>query len=217
MDNNTIQTESVNEMERQPKADEKQMKINLKTAIIIAAIIALGALVYIYKGLFIAAIVNGSPISRLAIVQELEKASGKNLLNSFITEKLVQKEAKAKKIVVSDDEVNEEIKKIEDQLAAQGGTLEAALSSQGMSMDSLRKQIVFQKEVEKLIADKINVTDEEAAKYIKDNKITVAKGEEAATNERIKNELKNQKLQKEASALIISLKAQANIRYFVNY
>ena len=205
MDNNTIQ------------ADEKSIKISIKTAIIIVVIIALGALAYIYKGLFIAATVDGSPISRLAIIQKLEKASGKNLLDSLITEKLVQNEAKAKKIVVSKDEINGEIKKIEDRILAQGGTLDAALASQGMTTDDLKKQIILQKEVEKLVADKINVTDEEVAQYIKDNKVSIPKGEEAAANDQIKNELRNQKLNKETDALIAALKSQAKIRYFVNY
>jgi dGTP triphosphohydrolase len=217
MDNNTIQTESTSAQEHQQKADKKSIKISIKTTIIIVVIIALGVLVYFYKGLFIAATVNGSPISRLTIIQKLEKASGKNLLDSLIAEKLIQDEANAKKIVVSNDEINAEIKKIQDQITAQGGTLDAALSAQGMNMDDLKKQIILQKEMEKLVADKINVTDQEVAQYITDNKISIPSGQEAATNDQVKNELRNQKLNTEAQALISDLKAKAKIRYFVNY
>jgi len=219
MDNNTIQAESLNAQEHQQKAYKKsiKIKISIKTAIIIVVIIALGVLAYIYKGLFIAATVNGSPISRLAIIQELEKASGKNLLDSLIIEKLVQNEANAKKITVSNDEINGEIKKIEDRVVAQGSTLNAALAAQGMTMEDLKKQIILQKEVEKLVADKINVTDEEVTQYIKDNAISIPEGQEATTTAQIKDELRNQKLNKEAAALITTLKSQAKIRYFVNY
>ena len=217
MDNNIIQAESISAPESQQKADNKSIKINIKTAIIIVVIIALGVLGYFYKGLFIAATVNGSPISRLTIIQKLEKASGKNLLDSLITEKLVQNEANAKKIIVSNDEINGEIKKIEDQIIAQGSTLDAALLAQGMTTDDLKTQFILQKEVEKLVADKINVTDEEVAQYIKDNKISIPSGQEAATNDQVKNELRNQKLDTEAQALISDLKAKAKIRYFVNY
>ncbi|PIQ06501.1 MAG: hypothetical protein COW72_01895 [Candidatus Nealsonbacteria bacterium CG18_big_fil_WC_8_21_14_2_50_37_10] len=219
MDNNTIQAESLNAQEHQQKAYKKsiKIKISIKTAIIIVVIIALGVLAYIYKGLFIAATVNGSPISRLAIIQELEKASGKNLLDSLIIEKLVQNEANAKKITVSNDEINGEIKKIEDRIVAQGSTLDAALAAQGMTMEDLKKQIILQKEVEKLVADKINVMDEEVTQYIKDNAISIPEGQEATTTAQIKDELRNQKLNKEAAALITTLKSQAKIRYFVNY
>ncbi|MBU1102818.1 SurA N-terminal domain-containing protein [Patescibacteria group bacterium] len=218
MDNNIVQTELVNdEQEHQPEADKKSVKISLRNAIIIVVIVALAVLAYVYKGLFIAATVNGSPISRLAIIQKLEKTSGKSLLNSLITEKLVQNEASAKKIVISDDEISGEIKKIEDQIVAQGGTLDEALGAQSMSRDDLKKQIVFQKEMEALVADKINVSDEEVAQYIEDNKISIPKGQEAATNEQIKNNLRNQKLNKEATTLIDTLKSQAKINYFVKY
>lgn len=217
MENNAIQTESLSVRENQQKADRISIKFSLKTAIIIAAIIAIGALVYVYKGLFIAATVDGNPISRFAVIKELEKASGKNLLDSLIVQKLVQNEAKAKKIIVSDGEVNEEIKKIEDRISAQGGALGAALAAQGINMEDLKKEIIFQKEIEKLVADKINVTDEEAAKYIKDNSIPILKGQEATTTADIKDKIRNQKLNAEAGTLLAALKSRAKIRYFVNY
>jgi foldase protein PrsA len=176
-----------------------------------------GALGYIFKGLFIVATVDGSPISRLNIIQKLEKMSGKELLDSFVVEKLIQNEANAKKIVISNDEINAEIKKIEDQIAAQGGTLDAALSGQGMNKEDLKKQIFLQKELEKLLADKISVTDDEVAQYIKDNKISVPAGQETATYDQVRNDLRNQKLGTAANVLIAALKSQAKINYFVNY
>lgn len=217
MDNNTIQPESVNTQEGSQKAIKISLKISIKTAVVIAAIIILGALAYVSKGIFIAATVDGSPISRLAVIQGLEKSSGQSLLNSLITKKLIQNEAKTKKIVVSNDEINAEIKKIEDQVAFQGTTIDAALSAQGMSMKDLKEQIVFQLEIEKLVADKINVTDEEAAQYIKSNSIPVPWGQEATTTAQVKEELRGQKLSTEGNALITSLRSQAKIRYFVNY
>ena len=144
MDNNTTQIEQVNEQKGEQKTHKKSIKMSIKTAIIIVVIIAVGALAYVYKGLFIAPTVNGSPISRLAVIQELEKSSGKKLLDSLITEKLIQDETNAKNITVSDEEINGEIKKIEDQIAAQGTTLASALAEQGMSMDDLTTQIIIQ-------------------------------------------------------------------------
>jgi foldase protein PrsA len=216
-DEKSIQSEPVNVQNQPPKADKKSIKISRKTAIIIVVIIALAVLAYIYKGLFIAVTVNGSPISRLSVIEKLEKQAGKSLLDSLIDEKLVKNEADAKKIIISDDEINGEIKKIEDQVATQGGTIETALAAQGMSMDDLKTQIILRKEMEKLLADKIIVTDQEVAQYIKDNKITVTKGQEAETNDQIKNALSSQKFSSEAQNLITDLKSKAKIQYFVNY
>lgn len=186
-------------------------------AVIIALFIILGALIYVYRGLFIAATVDGDFITRLSIIRQLEKASGKNLLESLIEQKLIESEVNARKITVSEEEINEEIKKIENQLSFQGTDINTALAGQNMTMEELRGRIMVFKKTEKLIADKINVTDEEVAKYIKDNQIAVPAGQEALANEQIKNQLKNQKMDTETKAFLAELKAKAKIRYFVNY
>ena len=217
MDSDTVQKESSPSKERQQKYFKKSIQINTRTAIIIAIVIIIGVLAYIYKGVFIAATVDGSPIMRLTIIQKLEKTSGKNLLDSLINEKLIQNEVRAKNIIVSDDEINSQTKTIESQIATQGGTLDAALAEAGMSMDDLKKQIMAQKEIEKLLADKINVTDEEVAQYIKDNKVSIPQGQEATIVDQIKSEMRNQKISTEAQTLITNLKSKAKIQRFVNY
>lgn len=202
----------------QPEKVEKRSRIiSVKTAFIIVVIMLLGVLAYVNKGLFIAATVNGNPISRLDIVKKLEKGSGKNLLESLIVEKLVQNEADAKKIVVSNDEVETELKKIEDEVAMQGSKLDDMLTERGMSRDDLKKQIVLNKQVEKLLGDKLSVTDEEVEQYITDNKISLPYGQEAETKNQLKDGLRSQKLNTQAQALIAELKSKAKIKYFVNY
>ncbi|MCX6226980.1 MAG: hypothetical protein NTV01_19895 [Bacteroidia bacterium] len=84
-------------------------------------------------------------------------------------------------------------------------------------MDDLNKQILIQKEIEKLVADKIIVTDQEIAQYIKDNQISIPEGQEATTTAQVKYALLSQKLNTEGNTLIANLKAQAKINYFVNY
>jgi len=197
--------------------DKKSIKINKKILIKIAIIIAVLVIIYLTRGFFVVATVNGSPISRLSVISKLEKQGGKSILDSIITEKLIENEAKAKKISVTDEEINAEIKNLEDQIKAQGGTLEAILTAQGMTIDDVKKQIILQKEVEKLLADKINVTDEEIAQYIKDNNITVESGQEEAVNAEIKSQLTNSNLNTEALTLINDLKTKAKIKYFVEY
>lgn len=199
------------------KIDKKSIKISKKLIIIVSIIIALGILAWLVKGLFVVAIVDGTPISRISVIQKLEKEAGKNLLESLVIEKLIRNEAKVKQITVSDEEINVEIKKIETQITSQGDTMDNALAAQNMTIDDLKEQIVTQKELEKLLADKITVSDEEVAKYIADNQVPVTAGQEATINEQIKNELRNQKLGGEAQTFIASLKAKAKIQYWVNY
>ena len=217
MSENMIEETSSIAPEQEQKIDQKSIKISKKLIIIISIIIVLGILAWFSKGLFVAALVDGRPISRLTIIQKLEKEAGKNLLESLIIEKLIQNEAEIKKITVSDEEVDAEIKKIETQITSQGDTMDSALAAQNMTIDDLKKQLVTQKELEKLLSDKIVISDEELAKYITDNQIPVTEGQEATINEQIKNELRNQKLNSEATTFITSLKAKAKIQYWVNY
>lgn len=188
-----------------------------KSVIIGVVIVALLVLAFLYKGLVVAAWVNGAPISRFAVLGQLEKASGKSVLDSMITKKLIEDEAKKKGITVSQDEVNAEISKIEAQIKGQGGTLDVALKQQGMTREDLETQISVNGKLQKLLADKLNITDDEIAKYIADNKVSVPKGQEQQFKDNIKAQLAQQKLSTEAQALIASLRASAKIKYFVNY
>jgi hypothetical protein len=191
--------------------------LNLKTLIIAGVVIVVLILAYVFKGQFIAASVNGSLISRHAVIAELEKVSGKNALESLITEKLINAEADKKGVKVTADEIAAEIKTVETQIKAQGGTLEAALAAQGMTREVFEKQILINKKLEKLLADKITVTDAEIKQFITDNKVAVPAGQEATYNAQVKTQIQQQKMSTEASALIASLRAASKINYFVTY
>ena len=195
----------------------KSRIINVKVIAIVVGVLIFGALVYYYRGLFFAATVNGVPISRLAVVRELEKNSGKRALDAMITKKLIEEEMRKKGITVGNEEIEGEIKNIESQIATQGGTLEMALAAQGMSRTDLEKEITTQKKIEKLLADQVQVTDEEVEKYIKENAITIPEGEELAMKEQIKNQMKGQKFNEKAGEWMNGLRSGAKIRYFVNY
>lgn len=178
--------------------------------------IVLGA--WFGKGLVVAATVNGAPISRLSVVKELEKQSGKAALESLIRKKLIDDEVRGKNILVSKDEIDQEMKKIEAQVALQGGTLNDVLQQQGMTEEQLREQIEVQKKIEKLLGDKVSVSDAEVEAYATKNKIEFPKDqqpEEAKAS--LKEQLKQQKFQQEAQGWISDLTTKAKIQYYVNY
>lgn len=196
-----------------------KMSRTTKSFIIALAVFAVifGGLYY-YRGVFIAAIVNGSPISRLSVVQELEKKGGKNVLDTIITKKLIQDEMKKAGIVVKSEDIDAEMKKIETQVTAQGGTLEDALVGQGMTLADLREQITINKELELMLADKIAVSDDEVNQYLSTSKTPAPKG---VNSEDLKNQareqLKSQKFSTEASKWLDAIKAKANIQYLTQY
>lgn len=199
------------------KSDLVTLRLKRKTVIILTVIVVLLVLGYVYKGLFVAATVNGMPITRLAVIQELEKISGKQALDSLITQKLIDAEARKNNIVVSGDEIDAEISKIRVQVETQGGTLEQALTTQGMTMDILKEQIRVQKILEKLVPDKVEVTDAEVAQYMKDNGIRAPEGEEEKYHALVKDQLTQQKLGAAKQKFVTDLKANAKIRTFAGY
>jgi foldase protein PrsA len=196
----------------------KEIQVTIKKsqlvlfAICAGIVLVLGAL-FFSKGFFVAAIVNGSPISRLSVVQELEKQGGKQALESMITEKLIKKELEKNNIVVESSAVDTKIKEIESQVIAQGGTLEGALIEQGMTIEELKEQLQTQLKLEKVVAEKVVVTDAEVDSYITTNDITPS--EEVKVQ--VKEQIRQQKFQAEAQKWIADITAKANIKYYVTY
>lgn len=210
----------MNEEEREEDTvtpQKKDVKVNTKYVIIIVAIGLLVALGYHYRGVFVAATVNGTPISRLSVIRELEKTGGKQALNSLVTQKVIADEVKKKGIVVSTAEVDAEIKRISDMVTAQGGTIEMALAAQGMTLDDFKQRALMQIQVEKLLADKIAVTDADVDAYIKNNKVTIPKDQTDKARADIKDQLKRDKIGQEGQTLVDSLLKDAKINYFVQY
>jgi foldase protein PrsA len=196
----------------------KEIQVTIKKsqlvlfAICAGVVLVLGAL-FFSKGFFVAAIVNGSPISRLSVVQELEKQGGKQALESMINEKLIKKELEKNNIVVESSAVDTKIKEIESQVIAQGGTLEGALIEQGMTIEELKEQLQTQLKLEKVVAEKVVVTDAEVDSYITTNDITPS--EEVKVQ--VKEQIRQQKFQAEAQKWIADITAKANIKYYVTY
>lgn len=185
--------------------------------VLVVFAVVLGVL-YFYKGVFIAATVNGSPISRLSVVSELEKKAGKSILDTMITKKLILDEIKKSGITVKNEDIDVEMKKIEAQVTAQGGTLDEALATQGMTLAELREQVVINKELEQVLADKIVVTDDEVTQYLTANKTVPSAGTNSEDlKNRTREQLKGQKFNTEAEKWVSDLKAKAQINYFTQY
>ena len=189
---------------------------NGKAIGIAIAIIAL-ALAFYFRGFFIAATVDGSPIGRFAIMSEAEKQAGNAILDNLITKKIVKNEVARRRIALSDEEVSTEITKIEAIVKGQGTTLEKALSEQGLTRAELIEQITLQKKVEKLLPSLPTATDQEVKDYVSDNKITIPKENEKEYLAEIKAQMEQNKLNEAILALVASLREKSKVQYFGNY
>ena len=138
---------------------QKGIKIKVKTLLTVIVLVALGVVGYIYKGQFVVATVNGQPICRWKLIKELEDQYGQQVLQGLITEKMISQEAEELGVVVTDEEIDAEIKKIKDEFLAQGSSLEAALAMQGLTLEDVKEGMRPQLIMTKIIEASVEVTD----------------------------------------------------------
>lgn len=202
----------------------KSQKLGLKTnlrqpkvfvPLVIVVLLILG---FLLKGLFVAALVNGQPILRLSVIEELEKQGGKQTLASLVNQTLILQEARRKNVEVAQKEIDAEAKKIEEDLKKQGQNLDTALLMQGLTRKDFLMQLKLRSLVEKLLADQIEVMDKEVADYIEKNKETLPTNlKEDEINKGVRNQLKQQKLATKSQEWLANLTKNAQINYLVNY
>jgi len=179
---------------------------------VIAAIIVIG-LLYYAKGFFVAALVNGQPISRWSVIHSLEQQGGKQALDSLVTDTVIQQEASKRHITASQSDINSQIKTISDNLSKQGQTLDSALAAQGMTKQDLNDRIKIQVLVQKMVAP-VKVTDAEAKDYMNKNKDSNPPGSSLSS---VKDQLQQQKLQAEEQTFVTNLRSKAKVTTWVNY
>ena len=185
---------------------------------IILVIIIIAALLFYFKGLFVAATVNGQPILRLSLIKELERKGGKQMLSSLVTQTLILQEARKRNIDISQKEIDEQVKNVEGSLKKQGQSLDTALTFQGSTRKDFVTQIKLQKLVEKMLEKEIKVADKEVEDYIEKSKSSIPKdmkSEEVTAS--AKQQIKQQKLGEKFQQWLQKLQSAAKIQYFVNY
>ncbi|MFZ1626192.1 MAG: hypothetical protein WAT81_00125 [Candidatus Moraniibacteriota bacterium] len=201
-----------------PKLRPPKLHFSNRTLVIaFFSLLVLGS-AYGYRNFFIAATIDGRPVSRLALIRQLEKTGGKAALDAIITERIIAQEAAKDGIVISPADIDTEIETIRGEIAAQGMTLESALAAQNLTIDDARKQIAVRKELEKLLGDTIAVTDADIDIYLQETGLsTPANMSEEAFRTTIREQLANQKFGKAADTWITNVRAKAHIRYFGAY
>lgn len=189
-----------------------------KVILIACGIVILAALLFLGRGLFLAGTVNGQPISRFAIIRELEKQGGQQALEKEITKSLVFQEASKKNITASKEEIDKEIAKITKQIKDQGQDLNELLKAQGIAQADFESDIKMQIVVTELLGDKTKVTDKEVNDFIaKNESLMTEEKDKAKAKENIRLQLQQQKLSTEYQKWIAEIRKNASVLQFVEY
>lgn len=106
------------------------------------------------------ATVNGVEITKDRLFDELAANGGEQALTNLINQELVNQEAAKKNITVTDADIDAEIESYQTQFGSEEA-LNQALVQYGMTMDDLRKQVVMELKLTKLLEPQIKVTDDQ--------------------------------------------------------
>ncbi|MEX2054567.1 MAG: SurA N-terminal domain-containing protein [Candidatus Andersenbacteria bacterium] len=191
----------------------KQKKVGILIAVIVVIVIAL----LMRSGWLVAATVNGKPVSRLSVIHQLEQANGPAALDVMITYALIEQEAKAKDLSVTDEEIANELETLDQNLKTQGQSLDQALAAEGISREDIEPQIRAQKAIEKMVGE-IKVTDEDVNAFMETNKASLPEGIDATElREQVRTQIEQEKRNSAAQQLISELRTKATIKYYGTY
>lgn len=185
-----------------------------RLALLTLILIGLAFFALKYRYLLVSATVNGSPIFSWRYARSLHQNSGNQTINQMVVERLIELEAAKNGVVVSDDELNAELSKLETQFTASGG-LDTFLQAQGITRDEVKKQLTLTLSLEKLVADQLAITDEEVDSYYQENQETYKEKSAEEAKSEIKELLGGQKRQQTMGEWLEQAKSQANIKFYL--
>ena len=121
--------------------------------------------------------VNNEVITKDDLYEILVKQNGEQLLNSLISEKIINIEAEKQKIEVSEEDIQKEI----DKIAGNYGGEEAfnqAMQYYGYTLEDIKNDLAMNIKIKKLLEPSISISEEEMKNYFETNKETFNQEEE---------------------------------------
>ena len=165
------------------------------------------------KDWFIAAVVNGTPVTNLELQLKLNAQFKTQTLNQMINEKIILSEAAKNSAIPSQQEVDQKIADVEKSVGGKD-TLDSLLAQQGQTRSGLRDQIMIQLAITKLYDKEATVSADEVSKFIEANKDQLKATDSAGQEKEAYDNLKQQKLSQIFSQKFQELKQKANIKIF---
>ncbi|MEK7132233.1 MAG: hypothetical protein AAB833_01820, partial [Patescibacteria group bacterium] len=188
-----------------------------KQLLIGLAVVLVVGFFYNFRGLFIAATVNGEMISRREFNAEVQRMVGTKVLDQLVIQKLITQTIKSQGVVIDTQAVQSEIDVIKAGIEGTGITFEEALEKEGVVYAELVENIRIKLGLKGLLADKIVVTEEEIDAYILARKIEVTEETKGETRNTIKTQLEQEKFDLEVGPYLEGLKTEAKLKTYIKF
>lgn len=184
-----------------------------KKLYLILLLIGILVLTIYKKSWFVAAMVNGMPITNLELQSQLNKQFRTQTLNQLVNEKIIIDEARKGAAIPTEAEINSKITEVEKNVGGKE-VLDSLLAQQGQTKDSLKNQIRIQLAISKLYDKEATVSADEVSKFVKENKQALVATDSAGAEKEAYEAIKNQKLSQIFSQKFQELKQKAKIQIF---
>ncbi|RBP00825.1 peptidylprolyl isomerase [Rossellomorea aquimaris] len=157
--------------------DKKKRSITLWS--VIGGIVVVGTMLAMFgfSKEEVVAKVGSKSISKEDLYSTLVDQYGEAALDTLIAEKIVELEGDKEDISVKDSEIDEELKSMKDSYGGEEA-FDEALASSGASLDSVKENIRSFLITEKLLKDRISISDDQIKEYFEANKDTFAQEEQ---------------------------------------
>lgn len=186
-----------------------------KKTVILIVILAIFVFFWKFKNLLIVAMVNGQPISRWQLTDQLTKRFGDQMLDNVINERLILAATRQKGIFVTNNEIDAQVKDVEKRLEGKM-TLDDALKAQGLSKEDFRRQIEIQLSIDKLFDKEASVSAKEVDDYIAQNSSTYKDATDtAAVKTEVRDILRQQKIADLFDTWFAQIRKDAKISKFL--
>lgn len=190
-------------------------KIETKKLVLALVVLLVIAFAYMIKDELIVARVNGKAISRLALIKNLEKQGASQVLEDMVLKTLIEQKIKEAGVEVDQAEIDAEIQDVSDMLEAQGQSLDDLLEAQNLTLEEVEDQLRLTKGMEAVLANRVDVTDEEVAAYFEDNQDLLGEGADfEGMKDQIREQIRQSKLANEQQVWLEEIKSESNIKYF---
>ncbi|MGJ9382243.1 peptidylprolyl isomerase [Salipaludibacillus sp. CF4.18] len=132
-------------------------------------IITIGSLLVFMNQQNVVASVDGEKITKDELTEFLMDSYGTQAAETLVTSRLIEKEADANEVIVTDEEIETELTTYIDQYGGEEA-FATILETSGLSMDSFEEEISQYLKSEKLVAEWVDFTDEELETYFEENR-----------------------------------------------
>jgi foldase protein PrsA len=157
--------------------DKKKRSITLWS--VLGGVVVIGTMlaVFGFSKEDVVAKVGSKSISKEDLYTTLVDQYGEAALDTLIAEKIVELESEEEEITVKESEMDEELQTIQDSYGDEEAFNEA-LASSGASLDSVKENIKTYLLTEKLLKDRISISDDQIKEYFEANKDSFAQAEQ---------------------------------------